>query len=67
MSRVNQILINILKCGDDTYVVSDMDFKYLTRMAKSLENINEEYKRYDDGEYDCFDFGEKVIDILDRT
>lgn len=64
MSKANEIYAKSIKSDSKTIIINSMDFSYLVRMANALEKINEAQQKVYDGEYDGFDFGEKVEEIL---
>lgn len=65
MTKANEIYMNAESIdGVDKVVISKMDFNYLVRMAKALEQINNVQQKVYAGEIDGFDFGEQVEDIL---
>lgn len=68
MAKADEIYKNSVKIDNgDKAAVPIMDFHYLIRMTRALEQINEVQKRVYDGELDGFDFGEQVEEILERV
>lgn len=68
MSKANEIDMKAEVLEDvDKVVISKMDFSYLVRMTKALEEINHEQHLVYDGEIDGLDFAERVENILQRT
>lgn len=65
-SRTMEIKDKYMRRGDDTVAILNGDYLYLLRMAKALEDINEEQQKVNRGVSDGLDFAVAVEDILQK-